>query len=233
MSSNVYAIKIRKYFQEQLTDSRASERGKIPGVFEALRPQLSQNAEGNIELIKEFDQLPLSGNLCRFFFDRMQMLTAIFALYQDNTILWLDDHSNDLDYEEFLRREDLLKKMYGQWEAFVHFIIYTKFNYLENPRLIHSISDIPPIKQEVKDLASKSGTLDEILRKEAELESLRNRLKPLNITLRAGVVVMEFYVWTSFFGRVVRIKCFLDTDGDFEYEGDIVADLVGHYVLPR
>ncbi|HEU0291247.1 MAG TPA: hypothetical protein VFR47_00825 [Anaerolineales bacterium] len=82
------------------------QEGILPGWLEEARIKaFDEIPEENVTLKKGLPWDLLTGKVYEVF---QMYVTAILALYSDETILWLDDHSSNSDYEVFMRRENLL-----------------------------------------------------------------------------------------------------------------------------
>lgn len=70
-------------------------------------------------------------------------LNAVVSFYGDGTVLWLDDHTTNVDYISFIEREHLLDWLPNQVHKLAELMAETKFSFLGRPRVIKNIHDIP------------------------------------------------------------------------------------------
>jgi hypothetical protein len=140
------------------------------------------------------------------------------AIYQDHTILWLDNHSDSLDFEMFARREKLLTWFPDQVSELVHLLIQTKFNYLGQPSLIQTILDVPGFVRYDKDQKEHLLTISE-------------RIQPPKYLDRNGDFQLVFFLWTKLGGKIVKISCIFHRDGTFECEGKTLMTSVGDFLM--
>jgi hypothetical protein len=185
----------------------------------------------------------LSGKVYRLTQDWMYV---VLARYDDGTILWLDDHLDDHDFDSFARREYLADWLPDRLNDMLELLLETKFYFLGWPQLIRAVSEIPVIPE--KYIGWLKGPKDDrwssILDQQKGLESLRqanDRLAsvadqiriPECVRLENGNIRLSFYVWTKILGNVVRIDSFFGTDSSFGYEFALLTKQVGFFTVPR
>ena len=163
-------------------------------------------------------------------------LSVVLALYNDNTLLWLDDHSSDTDFAEFIRRENLLLWLPNQLDKFVELLVETKFNFLGWPQFLSKASDIDKVPDEIKDKQSLFGHqhMEAMLDAEKRIDEIMGIIHPPTLDeYEEGEFRLQFYIWTKLFGRVIKLTCFLGGDDLFSYEGIQLAHDVGFNTIPR
>ncbi len=144
-------------------------------------------------------------------------LSAILALYDANTILWLDDHSDDSDFQTFVHRERLTTWLPEQANDLVDLVVATKLNYLGEPRLVSSSSEIPGFIEADKDSVS-----------------IADQIYPATcVHLPEGVFRSSFCVWTRILGKLVKVDCFFGLDHTFDLETVLLAEQIGNFFVPR
>lgn len=112
-------------------------------------------------------------------------LSVVLALYDDGTILWLDDHSSDTDFEVFIGREHLVTWLPYEVDDFLNLLTQTKFNYLGEPQLVRSILEIPKLTEQERSLQAKSETGHAaLLEEEKLLNSIAGQVQPPFLPLR-------------------------------------------------
>ncbi len=162
-------------------------------------------------------------------------LMVILVLYDDDTILWLDDHSDDADFEEFIRRERLPEWLPGQIDELVQLLIETKFSYLGRPQLIRNVSEIPKLTEREKSwqAESKAG-LEALQEEEKRLASVTNQIQsPACTSQPDGTFRLGFCIWTKILGKVINIACTFGPDHRFSYEAVLLTEHVGRSFVPR
>ena len=163
-------------------------------------------------------------------------ITAIVAYYEDGTILWLDDHEADDDFEAFAKIERLCAWLPNQKEDLTELLIKTKLNFLGVPQLINTISDIPSYsKQDLVQLAKQPlFPLNEYLEIQQQMEQLSGKIIPPNLlTTPDGGFELSFFVWTYINGRIIHAQYKFGQDGLFLYEGKELMKFAGRFSVPR
>jgi hypothetical protein len=162
-------------------------------------------------------------------------LSVVLALYGDGTILWLDDHSSELDFEEFIRREHLMTWLPDQMDDLLDLLIETKFKFFGQPRLIHNVSEVPRLTEREKSLqaTSKEG-MEAFLEEEKLLDSIAAQIQPpVCAPDRSGAFQLSFCMWTRILGKVIITHCSFESDESFSYEAIQLAEQVGRFLVPR
>ena len=125
------------------------QKGNLSGWLEQARiDAFNQLLEENVILKQGLPWNILMGKVYMVVYFH---ITAILALYPDETILWLDDHSSNSDYEVFMQRENLLSWPPDRKDQLIQLLVETKFNFLGWPRVIYSAVDIPQRKNKIKE----------------------------------------------------------------------------------
>ena len=212
--------KISSYFTDRTkSDPFATQKGFLPGWLEQVRIHAFQQIlESNVALQKGVLWDLLNGKVyvvIDFY------LTAIVALYSDEAILWLDHHANNSDYEIFMRRENLLSWYPDRKDQLIQLLVETKFNFLGEPRLIRSATDIP--ETEDKNTGAQK-------RLTAVIPKLFSPIYAQNLD---GSMQLKFCVWSRISGKVFAITCSLGPENTFSYSGDMLARETGSYFTPR
>jgi len=161
--------------------------------------------------------------------------SVILAKYEDQALLWLDDHSDNTDYNIFLNREHLSGWLSHDLDGFVRLLVETKFHFLREAYLVSSVSDVPRISEHKRQIAIDSGTVDEVIAAERRLESVADQVHPpIKMQDYEGSLRINFYIWVRTYGRLVRMDVSLGgPDASLQYEGRSLAVMVGDYVIPR
>ncbi len=226
-------LRIANYFRNRLkSDPNVNNDGALRGWFEAAR------ATGFLTVMRE-NIFVRSGGLYSelsgtIYEAHIKGLMTIFAFYEDDTLLWLDDHTNNSDYEAFIRREKLSQWLPDNMEKFVALTVETKFDFVGEPRLIHNASQIPPIPQKLRDQFARAGVEEDLIEREKRLAEVANQIKaPALTSASEGVQVLAFCIWARILGRVINIRCALGIEGTFSYEGHVLTGEVGNYVILR
>jgi hypothetical protein len=159
-------------------------------------------------------------------------LSVVLALYAD-TILWLDDHSNDTDFNAFVRREQVSKWLPQNIEALLDLLIATKFNFLGRPQLVRSALEIPTFSERQKALMAKSKeALTKLSIQEKDLAKIAEQIHPPKFISRdEGTFQLNFCLWTKILGKVIKIHCYFEQD-KFRYEAILLAEQIGNFLVP-
>jgi hypothetical protein len=162
-------------------------------------------------------------------------LSVKLALYWNGTILWLDDHSSDSDFIEFVRREDLISWLPERVHELLELLIETKFSFMGWPQLITSVSDINGMPDQVRGAMSELGEewLQSLSDADERLSDVADLIHPPTwIQEESGEFILRFCVWTKINGNVVEINCFLGGNSLFRYESAQLTHSVGFYIVP-
>jgi hypothetical protein len=160
---------------------------------------------------------------------------AILAYYDDGTILWLDDHEANDDFEKFSKNEHLWTWLPEHKEDLIELLIETKMHFFGKPQLINSISDIPSYtKQELDQMANDPLLMSQLLEIQQKLEHLSEKIIPPDLLIESDKTFeLTFFVWTHILGRIVRAQFKFGKDGLFLYEGNELLKEAGRFSVPR
>jgi hypothetical protein len=208
------------YFTDKVeSDTLVTQRGILPGWLEHVRiHSFQQILEANVTLQKGRYWDLLTGKVYVVF---DFYLTAVLALYPDETILWLDHHANNSNYEVFMRRENLLGWYPERKDQLIQLLVETKFNFLGQPQLIRSAVEIP--ETDNKNTGAQK-------RLTAVIPKL---FSPMYTKKLDGNVQLKFCIWTRISGRVFAVTCSLGPENTFSYSGELLAEGTGNYFTPR
>lgn len=181
-----------------------------------------------------------TGNIWSDLFGRIykldySQLSVTLAVYEQQTILWLDDHSSDLDFSEFLQLEQLINWLPHRLDEFLSVLLETKFNYLGRPRIINSAQEIPAFTEDqLARMTQSKSALRELSNHEKRMTAVKGQVKrPHCVLSPTDGFQIELYVWTKILGRVIRLRCDLGVDHSFKYAGVQLAEQVGNFFVPR
>ena len=195
------------------------QKGNLAGWLEQARIEaFDQIPEANVSLKKGLPWDLLTGKVYEVF---QMYVTAILALYSDETILWLDDHSSNSDYEIFMRRENLLSWYPDRKDQLIQLLVETKFNFLGRPRIISSAVDIPHQENEIEE------SHEQLMRVTKQI------FPPTYVQNLDGSLRVHFCIWTLILGKIFAVDCMLGPGSAFSYHGELLTRDVGDYVLPR
>lgn len=228
---------IAKFFEDK---HRLSPEVSLPspeplprGWFEEVRAQMFRAGNwGDVSPWTEEIWSELSGKVHMV---SNGHLSAIVALYTDGTILWLDDHSKDTDFQNFVHRERLLGWLPYRMDKLVRLLVGTRLNFLGWPLLINSASDVPTPSEKQKALWVGDKEVEEFLLEQAKwLANIHDQIRPpVLVTDPKGGYLVSFSVWTKILGKVINVRCLFGPGQTFRYEGVQLAQLVGAHVVPR
>jgi hypothetical protein len=227
--------KFTDFFKDQWI-SRPEVRRPAPkgicGCMEEIRARTFQSA--NYQPIKWQSSFAVQfvGSIYTI---KAQHYSVILALYEEGVLLWLDDHSSDTDFAEFLRRENLFAWLPDRIDELVEVLVETKFSFLGWPRRINHPSDIKKASDYIRKNLALFGHdwVESILHAEKRIADIASRIHPLTyIKNENGEFQLRFYVWTQIFGQVIELNCFLGGNDLFRYEGTQLTEGVGLYTVP-
>lgn len=160
---------------------------------------------------------------------------ATLALYQDGTLLWLDDHSSNTDFELFLQRESFDEQLENPTESLLVFLLQTKFGFLggfmDRLLLIRDITDIPIVPEKHRHEWPGSYMYET---SQERLPQIADQIfPPVFEEINESKVRVKFVTWAEQFGNVYSVEAFISTDDSFEYMGEQLTDSVGDYFHPR
>lgn len=224
----------RRRREPSLENKKNIQLKRPGGWFEELRIETFGTPNSGTVLIKEGDDWSkLRAKV--YTIHSIGQISAVLAYYSDGTILWLDDHSSDDDFEVFVRNERLWTWLPDQRERLVRLLVETKLNYLGRPYLVNGVSDIPSFS--TQDLELWPDNLDaqeQLIDAQKRLEYVSEKIIPSTVSTGDKTVFeLAFFVWTKIMGRIVRVQFKFGQDGFFQYEGDELVKLVGRFIIPR
>jgi len=162
-------------------------------------------------------------------------LSVVVARYDSGSILWLDDHSTDSDYQEFVRREHLLEWLPQQMDKLIHLLIATKLNFLGEPQLVDNTMEVPVLPESQKALwAGDEEVQQSWLEQEKCLADISDQIQsPVLITDQNRGFWLNFHIWTRILGKIIGVSAFFGVDNTFHYKGVQLTQFVGRYMAPR
>jgi hypothetical protein len=228
---NSLQTRIADFFKTKLSDSSAGHPPVIPVPMYQVRAEVFQFVlPENIRL--RTGEL-YSGFSARVYGIHYQTFEGTLALYHDDDILWLDDHSSNTDYETFMRREGLLEWLPDKKDRFVDLLIETKFTCLPGLRGIRNVHDIPLMAEEGRRDLIKCGGQKYVEASDEQLARIGQQISPSALAITGDFTyTLDFYIWTKMLGRVINLRCFVGPDSSFKYEGAILANGVGDFIVP-
>lgn len=162
-------------------------------------------------------------------------LSAILAYYDDGTVLWLDDHSSDRDFELFVDNERLWKWLPERKDYLIALLLETKLNYLGRPQLINTVSEIPSFsEQEIVSWFGDPRAQNQMVEAQRKLEGVSEKIiPPVLLAEPNGIFELIFFVWTKIMGRLVQVRFKFGQNSVFLFEGDELVKMVGRFIVPR
>ncbi len=234
-----HTAQISSYFANRRREKPAVDQpapvGRIPGWLEWLRAESFQTLAPSDPVLRG-DQ-PWSSFRSQIFLIAQRSLSAILAVYGPTDILWLDDHTDEADFSQFVGRENLLRWLPERSDEFARLICETRLNYLGHPRLVTSAAEIPGYSEADKAGYQRAGmaeTLEIVLDSERRLASVADRIRPLTVAQNPdGAVELACNLWTPIMGRLIRVQARIDPQGACRFEGEELARFVGKGYVPR
>ena len=149
------------------------------------------------------------------------------AFYKDGKILWLDDHSNDEDYSEFLQRETIV---ISDASVIANFVGATKFAYLPRGlkgRVIGNSEDIPRFPEHLRQIYG-----EQLAKDEQSILEIAAQIHPPILTTEDEATHLNFYYWSQDFGVIYKLLCKFE-GSKFDWEGEMIATLIGDAFVQR
>jgi len=170
-----------------------------------------------------------------YIIESIGFLSVVLAYYDDDTILWLDDHSSNSDFGVFVKNERLWTLLPERREDLIALLIATKLNYFGLPQLISAASDIPSLSEEGLEIWSRNPQAqNQLAEAQQRLEQVSEKIAPPNMLAGQNQAFeLDFFIWTKIIGRVIRARFVFGQDGYFLYEDNELAQFVGRYLVPR
>lgn len=157
--------------------------------------------------------------------------TAVLAFYEDGSILWLDDHSSDQDFEIFLQRETIPLNNASDLASLV---LKTKVDYLwmgYEGRIVSRIDDIPQYTRADCEGMSEDQIKTYLDEQKGKLLDVAPLLYPPSFKTEADVMRLEFFMWGRVFGLLYRISCQFGTKNGFSWSSQEIARTIGKFII--
>lgn len=157
--------------------------------------------------------------------------SVVFAVYGDGTLLWLDDHTNNHEFDTFWKRENI------QWQdahEAADFMMKIKFHYLPEPGryfILNSVEDIPQARYRA--ILVQENAFQELEEYNKKLTDVAHLIYAPALNTNASGIHLRFCVYIHAGGRVWSLSCHFDSNGDLTYTGEILGDWVGQAFAPR
>jgi hypothetical protein len=230
--------RIVDYFHRRIqADPHVTNSGNISSFWgqildgERAKALCKEIMKPNIRFLYEATPVPLTGSLyvAGHYFPGGAH-DGVFAHYEDS-LLWLDDHVSNHDFEQFLQRENIvLDNAY----RIATFIADTKFHYLATPGHLVILTSVADIPQDVhRQRLIKYNALEKLNEFEQRLINITPHIYPPFLTIDSEIIVLRFVVWISIAGRVWDITCQLESNHIFSYKAEKVGEWIGDAILPR
>lgn len=189
---------------------------------------LSTLSEISLDMVERIDLPDLRSSIYRVDLDQARLLSIVVAVYPDEAVLWLDGLSDE-DFSTFWNMERLTDWIADRFDKLLNLLILTRLNYLGFPRVINQVDDIP-----VLETSSDSTELLELAHRQAEqLAGIKYLVDPPKFTQTHSSLSLSFLVWTSLYGRLIRIHCSYDANLNFSHKSNRLFEQLGDYHLPR
>ncbi len=190
------------------------------GLLDDMRVEMFQKGKNSVHFYLEKKGVlsEYSGSIYKAVSGVSGLIFSIFlAVYDENIILWLDNHFDDSDFANFIRREQLIQWLPDNLDRFLEMVVLTKLNYLGRCRLINNLLDIPGVEK---------------FTDEEKLNVLKEQVRHPNCVSRDGGFQLTFFVWSLWTGRVIHYQCQL-SKSNFIMQGSTIAAGVGRVFVPR
>lgn len=196
-------------------------------IFLNQRHQAFTEADPDYLYVEELNLPQISGQVAII---RYGQWRAGLYTYNNDKLLWLDDHLNSDNFTTFAKNENL-----SEWissrplelvQLIVRFVLPLQFTH----QYIENIADIPQLNISMSDSEhSKDQRLPEELEKQRQkLMEIKNIITPLEIiTANGGGANLTFYSWTKFFGLVYQNTVYKDQNNDLKLKSSQIAVGIG------
>lgn len=155
---------------------------------------------------------------------------SVVLAYYDGTILWLDDHESNDDFEAFVKNERLWTWLPERRDDLIALLLEAKLSYLGLPQLINTAADIPTISR-------SAGSPEEeqyLIEIQQNYERAANKIVPPNVFIGDDQIFnLNFFIWTAIMGRIIHARFKIGKDGLFQYQGDELTKEAGRFFVPR
>jgi len=231
--------RIAQYFRDRVqTDPTVKEIGGIRNLLSTV-----QNQERAVHLCQEVmkpnikqQENPLFNAVSVKIYRPIHAFpggqhSAIFAVYDDGTLLWLDDHVSNHDFDIFWQRE---KTQWQNAADFAMFMMLTKFDYIVLPSrmvILTTVADIPQEKWRRFMLAEND--LEGIQEFDQKLTDIAPFLYAPSLTQDEHGLKLCFCVWLMVAGQIFDMRCHFDSAGKLSYQANELARTVGDYFMPK
>lgn len=221
--SQEIVLAIKEFLRKKmLTHPEVSQPHYPRGWLEEVRVVDFQSIdENNIIVLNEDFLKGMKGQILQI---RERSLSVVFGLYGHNSIIWLDDHTSNDDFQLFAQNEGLFAFLPERLFILAEIIAKIRFNFLGEPRVISEAAQIP---------RGKNFVDQETDQKMQKLLKDINFIPPRILSQSSHSAKLSFFVWTYILGNVFEVRCNLSSDGAFNYELLLLASGAGDYFAPR
>jgi|GEM_PF-2638457 len=225
--------KLETFFKSRSDDPKLSLPSSMGGWFEQARASTFRSLYA--ENIKQKTEDHYAGLTAAIYEVFSSGIVAIIALYPDETILWLDDHSTVSPYQAFVSREQLVQWLPHRINELAQLIVETRFNFLGMPRLLHSTTNIMHRSEERNErLAQSEVGRETLLYNQTKCVELADRIIPPRLhSAFDEEITLTFFLWARIRGKVFEVQCVLGSAETFSYTAIELADWFGDFHLPR
>jgi hypothetical protein len=157
--------------------------------------------------------------------------TAIFAIYDDEPLLWLDDHTSNTEFDAFWQRENI--RWENAYEA-IRFMMITKFYYLPDPSrytILNSVTDIP--QERYRAFLMEENLNEELEKFERRLADVAPHIYPPSLTIDDTGIHLWFCLHLLIGGRVSSINCDFNSNRDLTCKSEVLGNGVGEIFMPK
>lgn len=155
----------------------------------------------------------------------------MFAVYGDGTLLWLDDHTNNREFDTFWKRENILWQ--NATEAAV-FMMKTKFHCVPEPGryfILNSVEDIPQARYRA--ILVQENAFQELEEYDNKLADIAPLIYAPTLATDDSSIQLRFCVYIHAGGRVWSLISHFDSNGNLTHTDEILGDWVGEAFAPR
>lgn len=233
---------LKRFLGSLITNNpRITQEGKVHSLFylEGQRMgDLYKSIDDTDTTLRPFIKPPLNnllGQLWQLANHQYYWLaaTAVFAFYDDGTILWLDSHVDDNDFKQFVEQEELLLL---DAKLAAEIILATKLHYLSvglPSQVIESIDDIPAVDFRKY---RANGRVANIQEWENNYNQLMMSLKPLlyepQFHSSKTAKILEFYFWTHAMGQVYKTQFSFENKA-LTWKAELIGNGYGSHLTVR
>ena len=216
---------VEEYFSRRYEqDTNAPTLTSFRGIWEETRAETMREKIicENIKHINKIGHIKPKLNIFKIYhYD----YSVILAVNDKTKMLWLDDHTSNRDFSQFLEIERLFEKCDEHNSSTIaEIIMRLRFNYVGGSILVGNVNNIPT------EVTMKSRQLRREFKQ--AMSKVKSQITPPRWYQTTSQTVVEFILWTHAWGDLIKFSCTWDGKV-FDFTYDVLANSIGDYFPPR